>query len=161
MSNTESGLIIARREFTDANHPGRQIIVSLGLPKRVSSDEWQCGVRIDGLDARPISKQISGVDSLQALLLALQLLRLSLKHSPCRLARPEFGIPCPTGDIPLQVPTYLGEEFDERIEQLIKREAPRLLAIRGKIINAHILAATKAKTTSHKKAPSRGRRRPE
>jgi len=161
MFNTEIGQIIASRELTDAKDPKRRIIVSLGLPRRVRLGQWQCPVRIDGLNPKPISRLVSGVDSLQALLLAFQYLRLTLKDSHRRLACADEGIPRSAGDIPLQVSTSLGEEFEERIEQLIEREAPRLLEIRWKMIRSHILEAEKKRTTSHERASSRRRRRSE
>jgi hypothetical protein len=65
---------------------------------------------------------ISGVDSMQALLLGVEALRLSLKRSPRRLAWLGDSTFYPNGGLPQQVGGDLGEEFDERIEQLIKRE---------------------------------------
>jgi len=155
-SHPRIGRIVASRELTDAKNPKRRIVVALGAPRQVDSMEWECKLHIDGLE--PIMHQISGVDSMQALLLGVEALRLSLKRSPYRLARPDDGIPCPAGDIPLQVPSALGEEFAERIERLIDREAPRLLKIRGEMIRSHILQANKTRGGSHERAPSRKRR---
>ena len=160
MFNTKIGQVIARRELIDAKEPRRRIIVSLGLPRQVSPGEWQCRVGIDGLSSEPIVKPVSGADSVQALLLAFQYLRLSLKDSKCRLAWPDNAIPCPAGDIPRQVPTALGEEFTERIEQLIERETPRLLKVREKMIRSHFQEAAK-KRVSSERAPLRGQRRSE
>jgi len=158
MPNSKIGQVVARRELTDAEDPKRRIVVSLGVPRQVSPLEWQCDVHIDGLGVKPILNYGSGADSLDALLLAAEVLRLSLKRSPYRLAWPDDGIPCPAGDIPLQVPTALGEEFAERIKLLIDREAPRLLKIRGEMIRSHILQANKTRGGSHERAPSRKRR---
>lgn len=160
MFNTKFGQVIARRELIDAKDPSRRIIVSLGLPRQVGSGEWQCRVGIDGLTSDPIVKPVSGTDSVQALLLAFQYLRLSLKDSKCRLAWPDNGIPCPAGDIPRQVPTALGEEFAERIEQLIERETPRLLKVRGKMMRSHFQDAAKTRVSSERTL-LRGRRRSE
>jgi hypothetical protein len=57
---------------------------ALGLPRQVDFMEWECKIHIDGLEL--IVRQAFGVDSMQALLLGVEALRLSLKRSPYRLA---------------------------------------------------------------------------
>jgi len=158
MSKTEIAQVMARRELIDERDPKRRIVISFGVPRQVTSRGWRCDVRIEGLGRAPVSRDVMGFDSLQALTLALQFVRMNLKDSPSRLAWPLDGLPCPAGDIPLQVPIDLGEEFAERVERLIKRESPRLLETRWKMIRAHIREADKRREASHERAPSRGRR---
>jgi hypothetical protein len=153
--------VIASRELSDARDRQGRIIASVGLPRRVSPDEWQCPVRIDGLDAKPISKSVPGSDSLQALLLAVEYLRKWLKQSQCELVWPDDGIPCPAGDIPHQVPFYMGEEFVDRIEQLTRRETPRSLDLHFRMLRSRPLEESKKRTSSPERAPSRRPRRSE
>ena len=135
----------------------RRIVVALGMPRRISAREWRCDIHIDGAEAIP--KQVAGVDSLDALMLGVQALRWSLMHSGRKLAWPDTGIPCFSGEIPRQVPTVLGEEFDQRIEQLIDSEAPRLWKLRKKMIRPYLLKAAKTRATSHQTAPTKRPRR--
>jgi hypothetical protein len=153
---TRVGQIVASRVLTDAKDPKRRIVMSLGLPRRVSSDEWQCPVCIDCLEAKPILKNVSGVDSLQALLLAAEYLRMRLKQSHCDLMRSD-GTPCPAGDIPRQVPIYYGEEFVDRVEQCMDREGPRFMERHFKMLLR--LEAEEASTNSSERPSSKRRRR--
>ncbi len=119
--------------------------------------EWQCNVHIDGL--KPILEQVSGVDSMQALLLGVETLRLSLKQSGYRLAWLGDSTFYPAGGIPQQVPADLGEEFDERMEQVIKREARPFWEARLKILRARRLEAREKGTNSGERPSSKQRRR--
>jgi len=132
-------------------------MVSLGVPRQVSSEEWQCNVRIDGLAAEPILETASGVDSLQALLLGVEFLRASLRRSRRRLAWVGDTILCPSGGIPRQVPEDLGEAFDKRIEQLLDREEQRFRKFRAKVLRAYLAESTKKTGSSHN-ASSKPRR---
>ena len=160
-SRVAIGQVVARRELTDVRGPKRRVVVSVGLPRQVSTDEWQCTASVDGLEARPILKNTHGVDSLQALMLAVELLRKWLKESHCDLVWPDDGTPCPAGDIPHQVPMYFGEEFVDQVEQLTKREGPRFMDNHFKMLRAHVPRATRADATSNERASSKRRRRSE
>jgi hypothetical protein len=157
MTNTKIGLVIASRELTDARNSKRRIMVSLGMPRRVGSDEWQCRVSIDGLKAKPIVEKVTGVDSLQALQLGLVVLRKSLRRSPFRLAWLGESNLYPAGGIPCQVPGDLGEEFDQLIEQLIERETQRYQKSHAKILRSYYLDALEGRKTSMERASSRHR----
>ena len=157
MPKSRIGQIVASRELTDADNPSRRIVVSLGLPRQVHPLEWECRVHIDGLE--PASERVGGVDSMQALLLAVETLRLSLKRSPYRLAWLGDSTFYPAGGIPRQVPADLGEEFDERMEQLIERERQPFWESRLKIHRARRLEARKKKTNSVEEPSSKRRRR--
>lgn len=156
MPKSKIGQTIASRELTDADDPSRRIVVSLGLPRQVHPLEWECGVHIDGLE--PTWERVGGVDSMQALPLAVETLRLSLKRSPYRLAWLGDSTFYPAGGIPRQVPADLGEEFDERMEQLIERERQPYWESRLKIRRARLLEAKK-RTNSGQKPSLKGRRR--
>ncbi len=149
--------IVATRELTDAKEPKSRIIISLGMPQITSRGDWVCDVHIDGAEVFP--EQVRGVDSLDALMNGINALRWSLMHSGRTLAWPDTGIPCFSGEIPRQVPTALGEEFDKRIEKLIGSEAPRLLRLRKKMVTPYLERAAKAMAASQKTASTRRQRR--
>ena len=90
-------------------HPTRRIVVSLRVPRHVSRLEWQCDVHIDGLGVKPVLDYGSGVDSLQAHLQGVEILRLALKRSPLRLSWLGNSISYPTGGIPRHAGGDLGE----------------------------------------------------
>ena len=54
-----------------------QIYVEIGCPGPDGRGAWSCTVRVDGLDSKP--REIYGEDSLQALCLALRLVRTHLE----------------------------------------------------------------------------------
>jgi hypothetical protein len=159
MSNPSIGRTIAGRELAVAGDPKRRIIVSLGMPRRVSSEEWQCKVRIDGLDAEPISQWISSVDSLDALLLGVEFIRLSLKRSPRHLVWLGDSTLFTAGGIPRQVPADLGEEFDKRIEKLLEIEEQKFRKFRARILRSYLVEAAQKAGPSHKRASFKPRRR--
>ena len=121
-SKKRDGQIVASRELTCVKAPKRRIEVSLDMPRQVGPVEWQCDIHIDGLGVKPVLDYGVGVDSLQALLMGVEILRLALKQSPHRLAWLGDSDFCSCGGIPQQVGGDLGQEFDERMEQLIERE---------------------------------------
>ena len=151
MSNSSIGQTIASRELTIPGDPKRRIIVSLGMPRRVSSEEWQCNARISGLDPEPISEWISSVDSLEALLLGVEFIRLSLKQSQHHFTWLGDSILFTAGGIPRQVPADLGEEFDKRIEKLLEIEEQRFRKFRARILRSYLAEATKKIGPSQKK----------
>lgn len=150
--------VIASRDLTDAKDPETRIIVSMSIPRKVSHLEWRCNVRIDGLSQEPFLDHASGVDSLQALLMGVEVLRQALKRSPHRLAWLGNSVRFPAGGIPRQVSGNLGDEFDERMEQLIKREEKPFWKSGLADLRARHLESKKRRTSSSQK-PSRGRRR--
>jgi hypothetical protein len=91
---------IAERTFELAA-PHKQLIARIGRPTRHGSREWACSVHVVGLDEPEIS-QAYGEDSLQALLMALSMLRARISSSQER-----WGISWPAG-------TDLGLEMEPR-----------------------------------------------
>ena len=55
--------------------------VRLGRPRQSGDDEWACPVQILGLDDDEV-RDVYGVDSLQALVLALQMVRARVTTQP-------------------------------------------------------------------------------
>jgi Domain of unknown function (DUF6968) len=139
------GTVVARRVVTLAGEPNRRISLSIGMPRRVGREEWQAPIRIEGLQDSPIVDSAPGIDSLQALLLAVGCIRWHLK----RLVGYRFswlggselvGI----AGIPLQVAELGGREFEERIERAIKRAERDTRKFRAPILR-RLLAEGEAK----------------
>lgn len=127
------GRAVARRVLGEAGAPNRRITLSLGIPRRVDQEEWQCPIRIEGLENSPIADSAPGVDSLSALLLGAECIRWHLKQSGRDFSWLGDSELMGTG-IPLQVPIGFGKEFEGRIERAIEREARNTRKSRSKIL---------------------------
>ncbi len=82
---------------------------------------WECPFLIEGL-GKPQIQNIGGADALQALLLAIEGVRVALEKTGDRYIwldiDPEFG-----SGIPGYIPTDYGRQFEARINLVIEREA--------------------------------------
>jgi hypothetical protein len=76
-----------------------------------------------------------GVDALQALLLAIEGIRIALDRTGSRF---EWLGPGLTAEIPRQLPTCLGKRFERRLNEVIERETVRHWASYRKTRNASI-----------------------
>lgn len=72
---------IARRTLTLCTDPAGEVVVTIGLPQEEPSGEWSCPYRIDGLAGWEHERKVTGVDSLQAVELALATMRAALTGS--------------------------------------------------------------------------------
>ncbi len=129
----KNGRVVARRVITDASATDREIKLSIGMPRRVDRDEWQCPISIEGLKDSTVVDSARGIDSLAALLLAVECVRWHLKESGRRFAWLGESDLWGTG-IPRQVPTDLGQRFEERIERAIERESQKARKFRAPIL---------------------------
>ncbi len=70
---------VAAREFSAISMEGVRfkLVVRIGTPYATDTD-WACPVALEGLDRR--TPDMHGVDSLQALVLAVKLARSRLEH---------------------------------------------------------------------------------
>ncbi len=85
---TELGAVVAEREVTfEASGTSRRVSISFGKPvlppSSVDGAPWWCPVQISGLGREKIHA-IAGLDSLQALLLAMRFVRESLPNEAQR-----------------------------------------------------------------------------
>lgn len=112
---------LAVRKLRDAGRGNRSITITLGLPRRAGKD-WLCPYGITGLGKR-ISKDVFGVDAIQAILLAMEAIRLDLEKTGRRLSW--LGEDGETG-FPRLVPTFFGAEFAARVNRIIDLEVSRL-----------------------------------
>jgi hypothetical protein len=136
--------------ITDARVLDRKITLSIGMPRRVDRDEWRCPISIAGLKNSIIVDSVPGIDSFQALLLAVECVRWHLKQSGRRFAWLGESDLWDTG-IPRQVPVGLGRQFEKRIERAIEREAQKARKFRGPILR-RLLAESDSDPTLVKQA---------
>jgi hypothetical protein len=128
---SDLGRPIARRTLTEDGVTGREIVISIGLPRpyRLSeSGDWECPFLIEGI-GEPNVETARGVDSLQALILAIEGLRVRLEQTGRNFVwlDPNMGV-----DIPLYVPSVYGKRLVERVSRAIEREIVRVWRARIK-----------------------------
>ncbi len=112
------GRVIARRVLSEQGTE-EKVIVMLGAPRRVENYHWLCPYLIKGIVDSGV-EYIPGEDSLQALLLAVEGMRQSFERSGRDL------VWCGEGpQIPRQVPTHQGKQFEQRVALAIERESKR------------------------------------
>jgi Domain of unknown function (DUF6968) len=145
--------VVARRVLTELGFPDRHITLSVGMPRRVAREEWQCPILIEGLEDQPIADSAPGIDSLASLLLGVECIRWHLKRSGCQFAWLGDSELMGSG-IPRQVPTGFGKQFDERIERAIEREARNAHKVRSKILRG-LLGPAKSNLEATKEAADR------
>lgn len=122
------GRVAARRVLNVKGPADAEVIITIGVPRRSRSGRWECLFLIEGL-GRPQVESVGGEDSLQALLLAVGMVRLTLEqtgHSFEWIAA-ELG-----SGIPLQAPISYGPRFERRVNLFIEREAKRVIEARLK-----------------------------
>jgi hypothetical protein len=114
--------LIAERQF-HKSAPGTSVIARIFAPEPNPPD-WSCKIEIDGLD-HPYEKEVFGVDSLQALYLALRLLCAHLEKHEQDLA----FLDGPVGDcgLPLVVPWLFGSSGKNEVYDLIERKVEERL----------------------------------
>jgi hypothetical protein len=114
---------IAVRRLAVAGEPGREIIITIGKPRpEADPSVWRCSFLVEGIPhAR--RRVAHGVDSLQALQMAIE----GARHVIC-----EAGVVCAWNDgepgdigIPRTVPSFEGSGFAQKIERYIDRELER------------------------------------
>ena len=115
------GPVIARRDLTEyTGNMIRKVAVSIGAPRPWPKSDWVCPFLIEGRE-KPQVERAFGVDALQALLLAVEGIRVRLDQTGSR-----FEWLDPSGPwIPRLVPTGLGKRFEQRVSQFIDRETAR------------------------------------
>jgi hypothetical protein len=115
------GSVIASRVLTQMGPQLQQIIVSIGRPRRRSKAEWECPFLVDGLEGSAV-QTAGGVDSMQALQMAIEGVRVNLERSGHRFVWLERE----TGsEIPRYVPTQYGPRFEARLNRMIEYQAKR------------------------------------
>ena len=114
------GVVVASRTLAEFGVEGSCIKASIGAPRK-SGDRWECPFFIDGLRRSKI-ESAGGVDSLQALLGAIQGVRTSLDQS----GRSYVWLDRKWGTaIPQFIPAFLGRQVEDRVKAAIEREEKR------------------------------------
>lgn len=111
----ELGTIVARREY----RVGRdRVVAELGTPHRASwKRDWYCAISVTYKRKKTINRAF-GVDALQALMLAIQLLKVQLEGVSPRIRWDAGEAP---GDVGIEKSLYggLGFEFRKKIERKV------------------------------------------
>lgn len=130
--------VIARRTLTISGAKDRTVAVSMGIPHLTPGpgfEVWECSISIAGLRPEPLVDSVTGVDSLQALLLAVQTIRWHLTQSGVNFEwLGETLLGSNDGGIPRFLQIGMGKEFDERIDAAIDRETERTRKFRAPIM---------------------------
>lgn len=108
------------RVYEIAGEPGREVVLAIEPPRPALGD-WACRVHVEGI--ADVSEDVTGVDPLQALQLAILRARHLLDASGLTLS----WMGSAPGDvgIPLSVPTGHGFEIQRRMERRMLRESKR------------------------------------
>jgi hypothetical protein len=133
---TDLGRVVAHRALSEKGFPQRKIVVSIGLPRRDQEPggDWECPFLIEGFGKSKVQKAF-GVDSVQALILAIQGIRVNLEQT----GRDLFWLDPQNGaDFPLNVPTTWGKQFVERVRLAIEREIVRVWRAKAEASRAKI-----------------------
>ena len=145
----ESGLghVVARRVLTESGLERRKVTISIGAPRRHPRVDWECPFLIDGIGDSRVRKA-GGVDALQALVMAIEGIRVTLEGTGRGLVwlYPKVG-----PDIPRYIPTAYGRRFEERMNLAIEREMKRVWQARLRSRKADI-AACEAELKQRKEA---------
>ncbi|WP_437602980.1 hypothetical protein WMF28_15260 [Sorangium sp. So ce590] len=120
---------IAERRLSVVGEPGRVVTVTIGKPMRKPSGDWACPVDIQGLQ-EAVRDSAYGVDAVQALQLAFETARQSLKNSGLPVTWCD-GEPGEMG-FPVAVPYIFGRAFEDRMERLIEDEIEKAVEAKKK-----------------------------
>jgi hypothetical protein len=147
------GQVIARRILSE--YTGdiiRSVAVSIGAPRSYPKGDWVCPFLIEGREESRVEAAF-GVDALQALLLAVEGIRVRLDQTGSRFDW--LGQSGPW--IPRLVPTGRGKRFEQRVNQFIDRETARHWEARLKARKAS-LVEFEEELKQRKKTVASGRR---
>lgn len=119
------GPILVERVLRCASASEQRLSIRFGLPRESDVIDWVCPYQIDGL-GRSNVELAHGVDALQALLMAIEAVRVQLDSSNvvCHWEGGEEG----DHGIPRTIPSYFGIGFSSRISRLIDEEVETFAA---------------------------------
>lgn len=101
----------------------RDVTVSFEAPRQRPQGRWECRFLIRGVGTAQV-RRVEGVDSLQALLLAIEGARVTLDATG-RFTWLEIDPEKAGSAIPRYIPTHQGPRFEARINLAIERESKR------------------------------------
>jgi len=118
----EEKRVVATRTFRTPS--GDPVVATLYLPVAIPPDEWRCDFRIVGLP-QEVTGHARGLDSLQALTIGLEGLRVHLEQTQEVLTW-EDGEPGDLG-IPRFIPQGYGLAVEKHLAALVANEVTRLV----------------------------------
>lgn len=115
-------VVIARRVLASEPPSQRKYEVRIGKPEPDGAGDWRCAYHVRGIGMRS-PRYAFGVDSVQALILALNAVRSDLEAAgdACHWVGGERG----DSGFPRYVPAAFGLRFSRRINCMIDREVTR------------------------------------
>ena len=116
------GRVVATRVFQ--TETGSEVVATICEPVMIGPDEWTCNFQISGL-SREVQAHGSGVDGMQALIVALQGVRVHLEGAAEILSMLD-GEPGDFG-IPRSIPDGYGPEVEKHLARVLTDEVTRLV----------------------------------
>lgn len=118
----ELGEVVGERTLHCGRPQRKRITVRVGTPRKAEDVDWVCPYQIKGLDRSRVDLA-RGLDALQALMMALEAIRLRLEQDglQCTWQGGEEG----DAGFPRVVPAFFGPEFAAKTNRLIDRELER------------------------------------
>ena len=112
------GRVVASRVLIQQNAHSQKVTVSIGCPRRLRRTSWECRFLIEGMGA-PIIGRAGGVDTLQALLQAVEGVRVGLEQTGHRFVwlDPQDGL-----GLPFLVPLSHGKRLEDRVRKIIDQD---------------------------------------
>ncbi len=136
-SKIKLGQVIARRMLTEYTGDSiREVAISIGAPRPHPEGDSECPFAIESYDQSKV-ESAGGVDALQALLMAIEGVRIRLDQTGCRFEWLGSDLGWGAG-IPRQVPMGYGKRFEKRLNQVIETETARHWDSRLRIRKARI-----------------------
>lgn len=123
----KQGVIVATRKLSQVGGKQRFVIVKIGKPRKQKQGDWECPYHINGIGTQKVMYG-HGIDSVQALVMALEGVRTTLEKSTKKLSW-AGGEPEETGFTRF-VPTFYGLKFSKHLHRLIEREILRFARLR-------------------------------
>lgn len=148
------GRVVAERQLVVGSRQ-RQLVVRLGAPRRVKGD-WGCPYQLLGLGRKAV-RVAFGVDSFQALMMALE----SIRQDLAAIDEPLTWVGGQAGDsgFGLIVHSFIGSAATARVEKMVEREANRYfsreIAVRKKRRTAARQRHRGRNSAAEKAVPSR------
>jgi hypothetical protein len=114
----------AIRQIQEVGKNSSNITIYLGVPSKVKANEWKCPFLLDGFE-KPRIQFGRGVDGLQALLVAIEGIRVTLERSGKHFS----WLGGEDGDLglPQFIPTVFGAEFSNKMGQLVEKEMSKFV----------------------------------
>jgi hypothetical protein len=113
--------VVVSRRLTVGGRPQRQLTVRFERP-RPSGRDWVCWFELRGLGQRKLHRAY-GVDSLQALTLAIEHARMLIEQRPVRVTGTFTDLP---GGLPRIVIVPFGRSENEEVHRALERATMRV-----------------------------------